>query len=479
MLASERDEIPKTFQEWCDKVTSRDLKKAKLHDKELASASKMGFDQFLLLRVIWKTHKRNITNVPDIKYWIREAEKKLRSYQSWSTFCDGLGIPEPHITERSGEPSRARPEGNFAIVKYYHQEVEKTKPQADPETFDTPIASRTRAKTNPPLVRGMKGMTLEDPQTPSRESRKPSGDISYDFDNKTSPPFHSRIFKPEDDESPGSSPSSDPSPPNTISREMDRILYPPTRDEQIVNTALIVFLNALTMHFDFYSNWTLHRKPFIATFENAQFEARTDGYLDSPGGKTRAIIEVKPVTRKLNMVPIRMQESAQMVAWIKSDDDLAQRTNNLRLHIAQDRHELWVTVAKYEEEYLEYLSDKKAAYPDDTSSFLIMNQYGPWDITKKSDMKEIGAILLAITLRAEREIKDEIQIEEKIQAEKIKAEEKAQAEEEIQAEKIKAEGKIQAEEKMQAENIKAAEKTKPEIKAKKEAKKEPKKRGKT
>lgn len=121
-----------------------------------------------------------------------------------------------------------------------------------------------------------------------------------------------------------------------------------------------------------------------------------------------------------------------------------------------------MTVAKYEEEYLEYLSDKKAAYPDDTSSFLIMNQYGPWDITKKSDMKEIGAILLAITLRAEREIKDEIQIEEKIQAEKIKAE-----------------GKIQAEEKMQAENIKAAEKTKPEIKAKKEAKKEPKKRGKT
>lgn len=138
-----------------------------------------------------------------------------------------------------------------------------------------------------------------------------------------------------------------------------------------------------------------------------------------------------------------------------------------------------MTVAKYEEEYLEYLSDKKAAYPDDTSSFLIMNQYGPWDITKKSDMKEIGAILLAITLRAEREIRDEIQIEEKIQAEKIKAEEKAQAEEEIQAEKIKAEEKIQAEEKMQAENIKAAEKTKPEIKAKKEAKKEPKKRGKT
>ena len=160
----------------------------------------------------------------------------------------------------------------------------EAKAKANLETFDTPIASRTRAKTNVPIETAMDRLGLDpqtpsknrrrfDPQTPSKESRKPSQDISYDFDDKTKPPVDSRVFIPDDDESPGSSPSSGPSlglsPPNTISREMDRILYPPTRDEQIVNTALIVFLNALTMHFDFYSNWTLHRKPFIATFENA------------------------------------------------------------------------------------------------------------------------------------------------------------------------------------------------------------------
>lgn len=109
-----------------------------------------------------------------------------------------------------------------------------------------------------------------------------------------------------------------------------------------MNTALIVFFNALTTHFDFYSNWTLHRKPFIATFENAQFEARTDGYLDSPGGKTRAIIEVKPVLRSRHRLPIQMQESAQMVAWIRSDDDLSQRTNTTYAFLAP-----WVNYEHY------------------------------------------------------------------------------------------------------------------------------------
>ncbi|KAJ5972381.1 uncharacterized protein N7479_002299 [Penicillium vulpinum] len=132
---------------------------------------------------------------------------------------------------------------------------------------------------------------------------------------------------PFEDDSTSPESSTDPSPPATGSRELEKLLYPPTKDEKIVNTALIVFLNALTTHFDFYSNWTLHRKPFVAIFENAQFEARTDGYLDSPAGKTRVLIEVKPVKRSQNHLPIQMQESAQMVAWIRSDDDLSQRTN--------------------------------------------------------------------------------------------------------------------------------------------------------
>lgn len=108
-------------------------------------------------------------------------------------------------------------------------------------------------------------------------------------------------------------------------RELENILYPPTKDEQIVNTALIVFLNALTLHFSLSSKWTLHRRAFTAEFETAQFEARTDGYLDDYRGKPSVLIEVKPVVRSRKLSLIQMQESAQMVAWIKSDDEVSQR----------------------------------------------------------------------------------------------------------------------------------------------------------
>lgn len=161
------------------------------------------------------------------------------------------------------------------------------------------------------VSKGMGGLSLEPPETPTKKGRKSD--------------LNDRV--PSEDES---SPSPSQSPMHLvtpITRELGKILYPPTKDEQIVNTALIVFLNALTIHFPLSSKWTLHRKPFIANFKDAKFEARTDGYLDSPGGKARVLIEVKPVLRSLNLLAIQMQESAQMVAWIKSDTKPAQEAN--------------------------------------------------------------------------------------------------------------------------------------------------------
>ena len=70
-----------------------------------------------------------------------------------------------------------------------------------------------------------------------------------------------------------------------------------------------------------------------------------------------------------------------------------------------------MTVAEYGEKYLKYLNDKNPSSSKDVSTFLTMNQYGPWDTSKKSSVKEIGAIILAITLRAEKEIRDEIKEE--------------------------------------------------------------------
>ncbi|CAI7670493.1 unnamed protein product [Penicillium viridicatum] len=93
--------------------------------------------------------------------------------------------------------------------------------------------------------------------------------------------------------------------------------------------SLFFLLNALTIHFRRSSTWTLHRKAFIATFQNAKFQARTDGYLEGPRGNAMVIIEVKPVLGSLHLLPIQMQESAQMVVWIKSDSKLAQESNTM------------------------------------------------------------------------------------------------------------------------------------------------------
>lgn len=109
-----------------------------------------------------------------------------------------------------------------------------------------------------------------------------------------------------------------------IPEELESLIYPPTKDEQIVNTALLIFLNALTAHFPLANDWTLHRKIFVAQFKHASIEARTDGYLgDRSDGKVRALVEVKPAARKKYRTPIRMQESAQMVAWIMNDPEIS------------------------------------------------------------------------------------------------------------------------------------------------------------
>ncbi|CAG8251307.1 unnamed protein product [Penicillium nalgiovense] len=101
-----------------------------------------------------------------------------------------------------------------------------------------------------------------------------------------------------------------------------------------------------------------------------------------------------------------MQDSAQMVAWIKSDTESAQKRNTTRFHISQDRHLVYVTVARYDQKYLEYLVHGKLSQDDKDNddknlSFMIMDQYGPWDTTDRAHMRRLGPLLLAIELPCE------------------------------------------------------------------------------
>jgi hypothetical protein len=99
---------------------------------------------------------------------------------------------------------------------------------------------------------------------------------------------------------------------------------PSAKDEQIVNLALINFLNAIWINERRKSEWSLLRKEF--KFESrgsgAGFKARTDGHLGIShrlAGRSGAILEVKARQRPQKTLgdhSIAMQESAQMALWI-------------------------------------------------------------------------------------------------------------------------------------------------------------------
>lgn len=74
-----------------------------------------------------------------------------------------------------------------------------------------------------------------------------------------------------------------------------------------------------------------------------------------------------------------------------------------RLHVSQDRHEIYIIFAEYRENYIKYLHDELG--PTDDPGFMTMHQIGPWNTENRTDMESVGKILLAIALRAEDALK--------------------------------------------------------------------------
>ncbi|KAB8264340.1 hypothetical protein BDV32DRAFT_160587 [Aspergillus pseudonomiae] len=373
-MSGVKTSLPRNVKQWQDEIARMNLTGQTVHGAKLASASKAEQEQFLLFHVLWVS--RRMDELPGIlsgiSEWISEANTMLGGYKSWETYCR-----------------------EFAVARQYQLEVTDTQDDTDLQTFVTPIAHRTRARarerdnptaddhvetpsksTNISEILNLEDIRLEDPfvspKTPAQETSVQDTPVQRISAQET--PAH---------ETPSPFQPITPGP-----KELENVLYPPTKDEQIVNCALILFLNALTMHFNLTHKWTLHRKAFKANFEEASFEARIDGYLDDRRGKAKVIVEVKPVKRSKKSIPIQMQEGAQMVAWIKK-----------RIIVSQDWHEIFLTVAKYGDEYIRYLSDKH--YQGGSNSFMTMHQFGPWNTLDVASMKLLGPILLAISLRAE------------------------------------------------------------------------------
>ncbi|PYI09929.1 hypothetical protein BO78DRAFT_426928 [Aspergillus sclerotiicarbonarius CBS 121057] len=383
------DSLPSTRKEWETKVTERKLGGQTIHAAELASGPKIGYDQFLLLRVLWVTYGLGVSLPKTINGLLPRAVEMLADYPSWKTYCDNFNDSK-------------NPEGSFSVARHYQKMAANSKGNIRPNTFDTPVALRTRSKRNV-QVPDISKLQLNPPETPTKLPQTPvlsPAEDDWVLDDEESPPTPI-------------------TPAAKVPEDLQKLMFPPTKDEQIVNTALVVFLNALTIHFGVSEtcNWTMHRKGFVAKFAEASFEARTDGYLDDGQENAYALIEVKPVIRRIKRNLIQMQESAQMVGWIMNDTD-KNNIDKMRVHVSQDRHEIFLTFAEYENDYLAYLKTapskpetSKTAKSENKSSenqkspFMTMHQYGPWDTRNSSHMKQLGPILLAIALYADSEIR--------------------------------------------------------------------------
>ncbi|KAJ5081461.1 hypothetical protein NUU61_009725 [Penicillium alfredii] len=293
-----RDYLPSKEAEWHHRVAEFQLTGETIHNAKLKSASTIDETQYLLLRVLWieSAAFQLDLNRFELADWKKKADSLLGGFASWHNYRQSF----------SGTPIDI-PEGTFAVArKYQLQAAQATDKILRPSVELSPRQTRSMTAR---LARQLAQAHLETPTKSTGNPKYPRDDDSeIDEDSGDEE-------EEEEEETPFYSPGAG---------EIRTLMYPQTKDEQIVNIALVDFLNALTMHFRSANDWSIHRVAFKATFTHASFEARTDGYLEDSkkDGKARALIEVKPMIRADKIKPIRMQEAAQMAAWIKYDQDI-------------------------------------------------------------------------------------------------------------------------------------------------------------
>ncbi|GKZ30561.1 hypothetical protein AbraIFM66950_009572 [Aspergillus brasiliensis] len=380
-MAKKPKNVPATASRWAELAEEEEVLNRPIHEEEeLSSASKITLRQYLLLRVLRKRLRRTQLDPQRLCLapWMNQAKDMLRSYPSWNTYCESF----------RGKPG----EGNFFLVKISQEEAAKAESTGiSKDILFSPVSNRTRQRTR---ERREEHMT----PTPSLET------LTLNDDTPATGPITPGAKKDGEFFSKSTGGSLGP-------EELLRDMYPTIDDEQIVNVALLNFLQA---HTDYYpslgSSWTIHRKQLKAKFNGIEYEARTDGYLRGKvDGEVRALIEVKAPLRELSRLEICMQEGAQIVAWLKNYSESPEKFPFRLFHASQDRHEIWLSFAEYDAEYIRYI---EAGFqdPERPRSFLTMHEYGPFDTTKESHMTELAVILLALTLRADHDRKVEQQI---------------------------------------------------------------------
>lgn len=84
-----------------------------------------------------------------------------------------------------------------------------------------------------------------------------------------------------------------------------------------------------------------------------------------------------------------------------------------RFQVLQDRDEIYLNLARYESKYLSYVKGEGIFEETDPESFMTIFEVGPYNTNSAAHMKRLVPILLALTLRAIEDEKEEIPSKEK------------------------------------------------------------------
>ncbi|CAI6090635.1 unnamed protein product [Clonostachys chloroleuca] len=368
------EELPQTPSEWAECI--RTLRHLVAHVspyklsldgvKRLASASVLEFDDWLLLRILTvQIRKQNPTpslilgsNVgPTIE---KECLQYLQQQRWWPAIQSGSDEPEDWyemaLWKEADLEIAARDEAiQYESPEYDLENLFAYKVCVEPASGSSPaFTPEPESRPRPAAVAG---------QSSRRESDITSAQTAEAFGFEVHPvsPVGGSNY------SPGKV---------SVSSMSHRLARRPP-DEALVNGAIIDLLRGISMKHPVIKKkykWSIIHQTFHVFQQRETKEkvmtSQTDGCLQVvkkghllEACPTLAIVEAKPVRRKMKEIPIAMQEGAEMAAWIStkslrgllpgSDPNEIMR----RVLISQDFDEICVTVAEYDKEYVDYITN--------------------------------------------------------------------------------------------------------------------------
>lgn len=336
--------VPGSEEEWNQLIKANKLNRnASIHDRKYTdSASNISMNQFLLLRIQHEVDSSHTSTSKLAQFLdpalLESAEQHLGTVNGWKSYLKSV----EDQSDRHQDSSRYQSLSTYALVREFQRQTLQFKEEFNSTSAKQKITmfpagdgktpSEQDDQSDPPSPSPSEQFTRQRPnqqkrpaQTPLKSSRPAQStrgsqstvevmrDLSIQTEEEMSTPewYYKQVYKPFVAIPPVAGPAAKDS----------------SVDEQIVNTALFSFAQAVILHCpEIKADWSLHRAPLVFTDKRGRkvYEARVDGVLRlAKNNRILAIMEVKPFARMVGTGTVGrdivMQEGAQIVAWISED----------------------------------------------------------------------------------------------------------------------------------------------------------------